>query len=93
MSRRRRDGLKADGHINMKVPASERAAFREWCARHRLSQVDAFRIGFYLLSRADRRDRGEPKSAAGNAGERQSLTADSRPVNMEETQKEQHVAR
>ncbi len=90
MSRRRRDGLKADGHINLKVPASERDAFRDWCARHRLSQVDAFRIGFYLLSRPHR---GEPKSTAGNAGERQSLTADSRPVNMEETQKEQHVAR
>ena len=39
----------ATANINLKVTEDERWAFKEWCARNRISQVDAFRRAFKLL--------------------------------------------
>lgn len=36
-------------NVNLKVTDEERWQFKEWCVRHRMSQVDAFRLGFRLL--------------------------------------------
>lgn len=38
-------------NLNLKVSEDERWAFKEWCVRHRISQVDAFRRAFDLLKR------------------------------------------
>lgn len=39
----------ATANINLKVSDDERWAFKEWCARNRMSHVDAFRRAFKLL--------------------------------------------
>lgn len=36
-------------NVNLKVTEEERWSFKEWCARNRMSQVDAFRRAFALL--------------------------------------------
>jgi len=36
-------------NVNLKVSEEEKWAFKEWCVRHRLTQVDAFREAFALL--------------------------------------------
>lgn len=36
-------------NINLKVTEDERWAFKELCAKHRMSQVDAFRVAAKLL--------------------------------------------
>jgi hypothetical protein len=38
-------------NLNMKVTEDERWFFKEFCARHRMSQVEAFREGLELLKR------------------------------------------
>ena len=48
----------ATANINLKVSEDERWAFKEWCARNRMSQVDAFRRAFTLLQK-DTESRGE----------------------------------
>lgn len=40
---------RAVANINLKVTEDERWAFKEWCAKNRISQVDAFRRAFILL--------------------------------------------
>jgi len=39
------------GNLNFKVTEEEKWAFKELCARHRLSQVDALRRAIALLER------------------------------------------
>lgn len=44
----------ADDHsktanLNLKVTEDERWAFKELCVKHRMSQVDGFRLAFELL--------------------------------------------
>ena len=39
----------AYANVNLKVSEEEKWAFKEWCVRHRLTQVDAFREAFALL--------------------------------------------
>ncbi len=36
-------------NLNLKVSEDERWAFKEWCVKNRISQVDAFREAFALL--------------------------------------------
>lgn len=36
-------------NLNLKVSDDERWAFKEWCVKHRISQVDGFRRAFELL--------------------------------------------
>lgn len=36
-------------NLNLKVSENERWAFKEWCVKHRISQVDGFRRAFELL--------------------------------------------
>ena len=36
-------------NVNLKVTEEEKWAFKEWCVRHRVTQVDAFREAFALL--------------------------------------------
>ena len=44
-------------NINLKVGIEEKWDFKEWCVRHRLTQVDAFRAAFELLKeKHDRED-------------------------------------
>lgn len=38
-------------NLNLKVSEDERWAFKEWCVKHRVSQVDGFRRAFELLKR------------------------------------------
>ena len=45
-------------NINLKVGVEEKWRFKEWCVRHRLTQVDAFREAFELLKeKHDREDK------------------------------------
>lgn len=45
-------------NINLKVGMEEKWSFKEWCVRHRLTQVDAFREAFELLKeKHDREDK------------------------------------
>lgn len=44
----RMDATKA-ANLNLKVTADERWAFKELCVRHRMSQVDGFRLAARLL--------------------------------------------
>lgn len=37
------------GNLNLKFSEDEKWAFKEFCARHRMSQVDGFREAFELL--------------------------------------------
>lgn len=37
--------------INLTVNDALKWEFKEWCTRHRMTQVDAFREGFKLLKR------------------------------------------
>lgn len=39
----------AYANVNLKVTEEEKWAFKEWCAHHRVTQVDAFREAFALL--------------------------------------------
>lgn len=43
-----RDGA-ALANLNLKVTEEERWAFKEWCVKNRISQVDGFRRAFELL--------------------------------------------
>ena len=52
----------ATANINLKVSEDERWAFKEWCARNRMSQVDAFRRAFTLLQQ-DIESQGEGSPA------------------------------
>lgn len=36
-------------NLNLKITADERWAFKELCVRHRMSQVDGFRLAARLL--------------------------------------------
>ena len=36
-------------NLNLKVTDDERWGFKEFCVKHRMSQVDAFRLAFELL--------------------------------------------
>ena len=36
-------------NLNLKITEDERWAFKEFCVKHRMSQVDGFRIAFELL--------------------------------------------
>ncbi|MFN4060389.1 MAG: hypothetical protein ACK4IA_06490 [Paracoccus hibiscisoli] len=36
-------------NLNLKVSEDEKWAFKEWCVKHRISQVDGFRRAFELL--------------------------------------------
>jgi hypothetical protein len=36
-------------NLNLKVTEEERWAFKELCVKHRMSQVDGFRLAFELL--------------------------------------------
>lgn len=45
-----RDG-NATANLNLKVTEDERWAFKEWCVKNRMSQVDGFRRAFELLKR------------------------------------------
>ena len=47
-------------NLNMKVTEDERWFFKEFCARHRMSQVDAFREAFALLQ--EKRDAEKTKN-------------------------------
>lgn len=38
-------------NLNLKISDDERWAFKEWCVKHRISQVDGFRRAFELLKR------------------------------------------
>jgi len=38
-------------NINLKVGIEEKWNFKEWCVRHRITQVDAFREAFELLKK------------------------------------------
>ena len=38
-------------NLNLKVSEDERWAFKEWCVKNRISQVDGFRRAFELLKR------------------------------------------
>jgi UDP:flavonoid glycosyltransferase YjiC (YdhE family) len=42
------DGAKLS-NLNLKITADERWAFKELCVRHRMSQVDGFRLAARLL--------------------------------------------
>jgi len=42
------DGAKI-ANLNLKITADERWAFKELCVRHRMSQVDGFRLAARLL--------------------------------------------
>jgi len=42
------DGTKL-ANLNLKITADERWAFKELCVRHRMSQVDGFRLAARLL--------------------------------------------
>lgn len=39
----------AYANVNLKVSEEEKWEFKEWCVRHRTTQVDAFREAFALL--------------------------------------------
>lgn len=36
-------------NLNLKITEDERWAFKELCVKHRMSQVDGFRLAFELL--------------------------------------------
>ena len=38
-------------NLNLKVTEDERWAFKEFCVRHRMSQVDGFRLAFELMKK------------------------------------------
>lgn len=40
-------------NLNLKLTEDERWAFKEWCVKHRISQVDGFRRAFALLQKND----------------------------------------
>lgn len=42
------DGVKLS-NLNLKITEDERWAFKELCVRHRMSQVDGFRLAARLL--------------------------------------------
>lgn len=46
MSEETKDKL---ANLNLKITEDERWAFKEFCVRHRMSQVDGFRAAFELL--------------------------------------------
>jgi len=50
---RKEDPMGDDGaklaNLNLKITADERWAFKELCVRHRMSQVDGFRLAARLL--------------------------------------------
>lgn len=43
-------------NLNLKVTEEERWAFKEWCVKNRMSQVDGFRRAFELLKRHGSKD-------------------------------------
>lgn len=38
-------------NLNLKVTDDERWEFKEFCVRHRMSQVDGFRLAFDLMKK------------------------------------------
>ena len=50
---REHDDLSALSSVNFKIPEWERRAFKVWCAKRGMSQVEAFRRGFELLKLAE----------------------------------------
>lgn len=36
-------------NLNLKITEDERWAFKEFCVKHRMSQVDGFRLAFELM--------------------------------------------
>jgi UDP:flavonoid glycosyltransferase YjiC (YdhE family) len=50
---RKEDPMGDDGakiaNLNLKITSDERWAFKELCVRHRMSQVDGFRLAARLL--------------------------------------------
>lgn len=58
MSERKDEPDTLYANINLKVGVKEKWDFKEWCVRHRLTQVDAFREAFELLKeKHDREDK------------------------------------
>lgn len=46
-------------NLNLKVSEDERWEFKEFCAKHRMSQIDGFRLAFELLKGHLENDRAQ----------------------------------
>ena len=43
------DETSKTANLNLKITEDERWAFKEFCVKHRMSQVDGFRLAFELM--------------------------------------------